>query len=281
MKNTTTLLIINPDTPDATISAHAEAAGVQNIHLSLLMLGAAPPLPVYAYGVPPYGGMNIPDNWGEVLNDTRKALRDRETQIKEVLAHSGVSANIHAVLCSTIDIKNIVAHHARVCDVAHIADNLRDTPTVQREAAHGVLFKSPIGLMLNTEPSKPINKVFIAWDSSEAASKAVHVALPYLHEADEVIVACFDPKVTDDGEGADPGTDVATWLSHHGCSVTLSQFPTGGREVAQCICDRASEVGADVIVLGAYGHARMFEAIFGGTTRTMIEQTALPVFLAH
>ena len=109
----------------------------------------------------------------------------------------------------------------------------------------------------------------------------MHVALPYLRAAKQVVVACFDPVSTVESDGADPGTDVAAWLSHHGCKVTVSQFPTGGREVAQCILDRAREQGADLVVMGAYGHSRMIEAILGGTTRTMIEQTDMPVLMAH
>ncbi|MFT5060552.1 MAG: nucleotide-binding universal stress UspA family protein [Polaromonas sp.] len=281
MKNTSTLLIIDQKTPDAVISDLAESAFQEQARLSFLMIGPAPALPIYAYGVSPYGGMNIPDNWGDTVGTAQKALADRVTEIEALLARTDVSADIQSVLCSTMDIKNIVARRARVADIAHIAPNLRETPDVMREMAHGVLLKSPIGLMLNASPSQKLDRVFIAWNSSEAASKAVHVALPYLCSAKEVIVGCFDPVTTAQGDGADPGTDVATWLSHHGCSVTVSQFPTGGHEVAQCIQDRAQEQGADLIVMGAYGHARMMEAVFGGTTRTMIEQTDKAVLLAH
>lgn len=281
MKNTTTLLVIDPDTPDNVITEHAEAARANNTHLRCLMLGAAPAMPVYAYGTPPYGGMNIPDNWGETLNAVRKELSDRETEIEKLLARSGVSADVQSLLCSTMDIKNIVSLNARVCDIAYIAPNLRDNPDMIYEAAHGVLFKSPIGLILNGAPSQPINRVFVAWNSSEAAAKAVHVALPYFCAATEVIIACFDPDTAREKDGADPGTDVAAWLSHHGCNVTVSQFPTGGREVAQCIQDRASEQGADLIVMGGYGHARMMQAMFGGTTRTMMEQNKQQVLMAH
>jgi nucleotide-binding universal stress UspA family protein len=281
MKNTTTLLVMNPQTPDGVINALAESAFQEQTHLSCLMIGPAPALPMYAYGVTPYGGMSIPDNWGDTVGAAQKALKDRVTEIEALLARSQVSADIESILCATMDIKDIVARRARVCDIAHIAPNLCDAPDVMREMAHGIVFKSPIGLMLNASPSQKLDRVFIAWNSSEAASKAVHVALPYLRAASEVIVGCFDPVATAGQDGADPGTDVATWLSHHGCSVTVSQFPTGGREVAQCIRDRAQELGVDLIVMGAYGHARMLEAVFGGTTRTMIEQTDIPVLLAH
>ncbi|MFY0312802.1 universal stress protein, partial [Leisingera sp. D0M16] len=91
----------------------------------------------------------------------------------------------------------------------------------------------------------------------------------------------FDPDMSDARDGEDPGADAAAWLSHHGCTVTLSQFPTGGHDTGSAIQDRAREAGADLVVMGAYGHSRLREAVFGGTTRSMLEQTALPVLFAH
>lgn len=279
--NTTTLLIIDMDTPDAVIAELAESAFQQHTHLSCLMLSPAPALPAYAYGISPYGAISIPDDWAEILHSSQTSLADRETEIEAVLGRVGVSADIQSVCCATMDIKEIVARRARVCDTAHVAPNLRAKPEVMREIAHGVLFKSPIGLMLNASPSKKAARVMLAWNSGDAAARAAHVALPFLRAAKEVVVACFDPVATLEGDGAEPGADVAAWLSHHGCSVSVSQFPTGGLEVGKCILDRASEQGADIVVMGAYGHARMMQAIFGGTTRTMMEQTAQPVLLVH
>lgn len=281
MENTTTLLVIDIDTADTVIADLAESAFQKKTHLSCLMIGPSPVPSMYAFGFAPYSGMHLPDNWGEVLKSSQKALTDREEEIEVLLARSGVSADVQSVLCPTADIKNMVARHARVCDIAYIAPNLRARSDAMHEVAHGVLFNSPIGLMLNASPSKDADRVLVAWNTGAAASSAVHAALPYLRAAKDVVVACFDPVATAEGEGADPGTDVAAWLSHHGCSVTVSQFPTGGREVGQCILDRAKEQGADLVVMGAYGHARMIETIFGGTTRTMMEQTGLPVLLAH
>lgn len=281
MHKTTTLAVINPQTTDAAIARLAQGADAKQTHLTCLMIGLTPVLPISAYGVPPYGGMSIPDNWGVTWKEAQAAMIARAEQIKALLAQSGASGDVQGLISPIVDIKDIVASRAAVSDIACLADNLRDTPEVMREAAHGVLFRSPIGLMLNGAPSDKVEHVFIAWNSSAAAAKAVHVALPYLRAAKDVIVACFDPVFTAEKEGADPGTDVAAWLSHHGCSVTVSQFPTGGRDVALSILDRAREQGADLVVMGAYGHARLRQAMFGGTTRSMIEQTQMPVLMAH
>ncbi|WP_085311204.1 universal stress protein [Planktotalea arctica] len=281
MKNTTTLLVIEPSTSDTFIATQAEQALAQNTHLSVLMIGQQPVLPSYAYGGSMYGSIAIPDDWAQITTTARTALIKREMQVKTVLSSNGASSDVQSLLCASMDIKEIVAQHSRVCDIAHIVTEAEGLSDAMRQAAHGILFKSPVALMLNASPSKPVSSVFVAWNNGDTASKAVHLALPYLLEAHEVVIGCFDPVTTAARDGLDPGTDVAAWLSHHGCNVTVSQFPTGGKEVAECILHRAKEQGAGLVVMGAYGHARMMEAIFGGTTRTMLDQTEMPVLLAH
>ena len=281
MKKTTTLFLMNNDTPDETIIELAEASAQTKTHLGCLVIGSRPELPVYLYGIPPYGTINVSDNWAELIKTAHQTQVQKVQQVEKILARSNVSGDVQAAFCITSEIKHHVARRACVCDMAYIAPNLRETPDDLQEAAHGALFGSPVGLMLNGSPSSQPKRIFIAWDSSKAASRSVHVALPYLKGAQEVIVGCFDPVATAEADGTDPGTDLAAWLSHHGCTVTVSQYPSGGREIGQCILDRAKETGANLVVLGAYGHARMIQTVFGGTTRTMMEQTDLPVLLAH
>ncbi len=281
MNRRTILFLMNAQTPDAEISGLAEMAAKDGNHLMCLLIDAAPPLPMYAYGVPPYGGINIPDNWEEIVRDAQTAHQTRVDSIEQLLAQSGTSGTVLAVLTATTDAKRHVARCARVSDEAVIASNLRDAPAFLQEAVSGVLFHSPIGLQINATRHEKPGCVFVAWDSSEAASAAVHAAMPYLKEAREVVIGCIDPVTIADRDGQEPGADLAAWLSHHGCRVTVSQFPSGGRPISDCIRDRARETGADLVVMGAYGHARMIQSVLGGTTRSMVAQTELPVFMAH
>ena len=280
MKNATALFLINRDTGDETIAAFAEASVETNTHLSCFMLGMAPELPTSGFGVPPYGTLNVPEGWGERLEIEHQRENTRLHEIESILARVNASGDVQSAFCVQSEIKHHVARKARVSDVAYIAPNLRGTDEF-REAASGVLFGSPIGLILNSEAPTQPKTAFIAWDSSQAASHAVHAALPMLKDAEDVFVGCFDPVTTPTADGANPGSGLATWLSHHGCHVTVNQYPSGGKEIGACIQDRAREVGADMTVMGGYGHSRMLQAVFGGTSRTMMEQTDLPVFFAH
>lgn len=278
MKRRTILFVMTKDTPDKQISEAAEVATKDESHLICLILGASPIFPVY---VSPYGGGGIPENWAELLTEAQQKIKDRVQEVEALLARHNASGDVQSAMSATTDAKHIVARAARVSDEVYLAKNLRDTPEFMRESASGVLFHSPVGLRINGSISQSAKRVFVAWDSSAAAASAVHAALPYLIEAQEVVIASIDPDMTSEADSQNPGTDVAAWLSHHGCHVTVSQFPSGGHPVEKCIQDRARELGADLVVMGAYGHARMIQAFLGGTTRSMIEQTDLPVLLAH
>lgn len=281
MNRRTILFVMTAQTLDAQIAQAGEVAAEKEDHLTCLILAAAPALPVYAYGVPPYGGMNIPDDWTNTVNMANQRLQTRVKEVEAILGSHNVSGNVVPALCATLDVKHHVARFARISDEAFFAADLRDAPEMMREAVSGVLFHSPIALRMNGALPKRDKQIFVAWDSSEAAASAVHAALPYLKKADEVAIACIDPVMTTDEDGQDPGTDVAAWLSHHGCNVTVSQFPSGGLDTGTCIQNRAREFGADLVVMGAYGHARMIQTVLGGTTRSMLDQTELPVLLAH
>lgn len=281
MDRRTSLLVIDPETDDDLITAAADATRSTEGHLSCLLLGSPPPLPYYAYGVPPYGAMSFPEDWREQLEQTRTEIRERVDAVEKLLAAIGTSGSVRSVICASVDITYNVARHACLSDLAYIAPNLRESTEVFRNAAHGVLFHSPIGLILNGRPAEERARIFVAWDTSETAASAVHAALPDLRAAQEVTIGCFDPVMREERCGEDPGADLAAWLSHHGCRVTLNQYPSGGHEIGRAIHDRAVDLGADLVVMGAYGHSRMKEAMFGGTTRILMEQTDLAVLMAH
>ncbi|MEO0750584.1 MAG: universal stress protein [Pseudomonadota bacterium] len=281
MNRRTILFVMDTNTSDHEVSDAADACARDQNRLVCLILAGAPVMPMYSYGVSPYAGMTIPDHWPELIAEAQKAQKDRANAVEALLARSNVSGDVVSALCVMQDIKHHVARAARVCDEAFFAPNLRDAPEFMREAASGILFHAPIGLRINGSLGTKNERVYVSWDSSKAAAAAAHIALPHLKEAKEVLIGCVDPVMTSDRDGQQPGADIAAWLSHHGCNVTVSQFPSGGLEVGQCIQDRAREFGADLVVMGAYGHSRMIQTVLGGTTRSMMDQTEIPVLFAH
>lgn len=281
MLHATLLYVATMSTPDTALKEAAEGARTKDIHLAILLFASAPTLPPNAYGALPYGGIGVPDHWPTRLKEAQSAVKTRRREIDQILAKAGASGDVRPVLTTVGDLATYVARSAKSSDMALLAPDLRDQMDVFKAVVHGVLFQSPIGVLLNAATASEFETIFLAWDDSPAAARAAHVALPLLRNARKIRIGCFDPSTIDDGAAAEPGADVAAWLSHHGCDVTVSHDPSGGREIGAAILERAAEDGADLIVMGAYGHSRMRQAVFGGTTRTLLDEAERPVFLAH
>lgn len=281
MSRATALFLTNTKTDDAVIKAAAEAAAVDETHLAVLVHTETPTLPINAGGALPYGGPAPLSDWSNDVAEENAALKERCDAINEILARANCSGDPRPFMTAHADIQDAVAQAARTADIAFAAPNLREDEAVMRAMLHGILFHSPIGVVLNAGPELRPAHVMVAWDDSPPAARAVHLALPMLRAAKEVTVACFDPSPLSDGHPYEPGAALSAWLGHHGCKVTIAQFATGGGEIAAALTGRAKELGADLIVSGAYARSRMRQAIFGGTTRSLMDQTDQPVFLAH
>lgn len=123
-------------------------------------------------------------------------------------------------------------------------------------------------------------QVLLAWDGSFQATRAVTAAMPLLRRALRVTIALFDPVSGNDAHGDEPGADLALYLARHGVPVDVLRTSTDG-EVGLALLDMADTVGADLVVMGAYGHARYQEILLGGVTRTVFDTMTVPVLLAH
>ena len=284
MQKQTILIVVGTDCLDSDLGPVLERARDISAHLAFLVVGGSPYLPISTYGAMPYGPIVIPSDWQEDFAAGAAILKQKNEGIEALLEKHGVSGDISMIYNEPTSIDEAVGYRARVCDFACVSNDLRRNKSVFDHVLRGVLFASPLGVLINgmtsTEPLNP-RHVLIAWNTSLPSARAVHAALPLLLNADQITIASFDPIMTESRDGGDPGSDLAKWLSHHGCAVTVQQYPGGGNEIGDCILERAAELGADMAVMGAYGHARMRQAVFGGTTRTLTEQTSLPVFLAH
>jgi len=99
--------------------------------------------------------------------------------------------------------------------------------------------------------------------------------------AEEVHVVLVDPDSSYWVSGGEPGADVAAYLARHGIKVLVEQLASGGRLVEDVLEKHALEISADLIVMGAYGHSRLRERIFGGVTASVLQDAKFPVLIAR
>jgi nucleotide-binding universal stress UspA family protein len=124
----------------------------------------------------------------------------------------------------------------------------------------------------------PARHALVAWNGSREAARAVSAALPLLQQVGQVTLAVLGAGQGDHGE--EPGADIALYLARHEIKVNVLVQPRPA-DAGKAILALASELGADLLVMGAYGHSRWREMVLGGATRTILAQATLPVLLMH
>ena len=120
--------------------------------------------------------------------------------------------------------------------------------------------------------------ILIAWNASRESARAVADGLPLLRKADSVRVVVFNPGPE---HGEEPGADIALNLARHGVKVSVATRINKDVGIGELIVSYAADTGADLIVMGAYGHSRIRELVLGGATRTLLESMTVPVIMSH
>jgi len=124
-------------------------------------------------------------------------------------------------------------------------------------------------------------RVVVGWSATREAARAVNDAMPLLMAADVVNVLTIDAHEAPRGHGALPGADISLHLARHGVKATIEQTVSGDLSVGDTLLSRAADLGADLLVMGAYGHSRLRELLLGGATRTLLRSMTLPLLMSH
>ena len=123
--------------------------------------------------------------------------------------------------------------------------------------------------------------VLIAWNGSRESCRAVADAMPLLKQAQRVIVMAANPQISDAAHGDLPGADLAAYLARHDVKAEAHADPGAEVDIGQELLSRAADLGVDLLVMGAYGHSRAREWVFGGVTRTILQSMTMPVLMSH
>lgn len=261
------------------VLAHALAmANTHDAHLDVLCLGVDRSQAGYYYA----GASAI------VLQETiTRAHEDSEAieaKVKHMLEGSGIRWASECGVAQMSDLGRHVATRARFSDLAILPRPYGDGLGVELEpVTEATLFEghTPALVVPQGSPQNPQPKrIMIGWNESIEAINAVRAAMPLLRDADEVHVVVIDPPAHGPSR-SDPGGMLSQYLARHDVKVEIDVLSKTLPRVSDVIIRHATDLDADLIVMGAYGHSRFRESIFGGATRSMLEQSALPVLMAH
>jgi nucleotide-binding universal stress UspA family protein len=124
-------------------------------------------------------------------------------------------------------------------------------------------------------------RVLIGWDGSREAARAIHDALPVIQSARSVTLITVRGQVRQLERDRDSMQRVIQHLMRHQISVHADTMLRGSNGIADVLLSRAVDLAVDMIVVGAYHHSPLREALVGGVSRGLFKHMTVPVLMSH
>ncbi|HTO42117.1 MAG TPA: universal stress protein [Rhizomicrobium sp.] len=145
------------------------------------------------------------------------------------------------------------------------------------DAFEGVLLRVGGPVLLGTVQPPLFSRIAIGWNGSSASARAVSAALGYLSTAASVRIITVQSTAQ---PPADAGA-LQDYLRVHGIEADIIRSHAEPRAIGEVLLETAVASGANLLVVGGYGHSRLREWFSGGVTRRIISQATLPLLLVH
>lgn len=225
----------------------------------------------------------------QVFEGNRTFFKDNAQRVREnfeaAMTREGLAFDFHQVDSRTPIIADEVIAKGRCCDVMIVSTTNPDEITgVERDFVEQVLMgagRPVIVLPFKGEAQLNLDEVVLGWDGGREAARSAFDAVPLLKVARRVRIVRVDPQKDPELRTSVPGADLAETLSRHGIKAETQGYPTEGADEGQALMRCADDAGAGLIVMGAYGHSRLAEFIFGGATRFVLTRLNRPVLMSH
>lgn len=147
--------------------------------------------------------------------------------------------------------------------------------TVLLRSGRACLFLPPQGM-----PPASYGTILVAWKNTREAARAVAEALPFLRKAGKVVVGLIEEEGASERHRVEAGTDIGRYLSRQDVSAEVRDID-GWNDTGEALLNEARLIGADMLVMGGYGHSRLREWVLGGATRHVLTHATIPVMIAH
>ena len=172
-----------------------------------------------------------------------------------------------------------VAQAARIADLTVLARPGTNEDVTTSDALHAALFDSgrPVLICPLAAPARLGRRICLAWSGAPEAAAAAHFGLPWMQEADSVTILT-STAYTRRGPDA---TALAAYLALHGIETATARFDHDDDAPGPALLATVRQLGADMLIMGAYTSSRLRQLILGGTTRHMLEHADLPVLMCR
>lgn len=267
-----TLLVHVQDDPGLTnrITAAAHLARRLAAHLSCIQVT---PYAAYALGEPAIGGFGMTALVEAVEADRKKVREQVEAQLSQL-------GQPHDWIGCDGDISDWIAEESRLADLVVMSGGPWKAAKGEQLAVAGrVAIGAPAPLLLLPPAATDVDiggAVLVCWDGSQEAAQALRLGLPLLRHASSVTLLTVDEK-----SGGAEAPEAVTWLARHGVAAGIVARTANGHGVEAVIRAEIADRHCAWAALGAYGHSRLRETLFGGVTRGLMCDTPVPLLFGH
>lgn len=220
----------------------------------------------------------------EAIDKAMAEAESLEKWTRDQLEGEALRWSVDSAVAQVGGLTTLIGMRARFSDLVVLSKPYGENALADGEAvAEAALFEGSAPVLILPEtglPEKIGQHIVIAWNQSEEAMAAVRRALPLLKAAESVEITVVDPS-PHGPERSDPGGALCQMLTRHGVKAEIAVLARTLPKVSEILNRRVTETGADMVVMGAYGHSRFREAILGGATRHMLETATVPVLMAR
>ena len=282
--------ILVPVEHSASLAAQLETAALAASHFTAHIAGVAPrsDFSNYLIGAGAGVGATIPVALEDLQREEAERVERARGAFRQFVQAQGIvwddpaTPQEHATATWIEEINSgdaAVAQLARLYDISVLARPSPDSPVARRQLLEAVLFESgrPILIAPPEAPQSLGRRVMIAWNGSTETTLAISLAMAFLARADRVVVLAVEGGMVE-GPSAE---DMRRTLSRSGIAAEARTIKPDGRSTGQAVLAEAKRDAIDLVIKGAYTHSRLRQMIFGGATTHIINETTVPVFMAH
>ncbi|MBC7133770.1 MAG: universal stress protein [Roseovarius sp.] len=263
---------------EETLTHAIAAAQAYDAHLDILCLGVDRSQTGYYYA----GASAVVLQ--ETIAHARAEADEIEARARELLNGVALRWALDSGVSQLADMGRHVGARARFADLVILPQPYGEGRGAELEpATESALFEGRTPVLIAPAGAAPVpepRRILLGWNESSEALGAARAALPLLRGAESVHVVVIDPPAHGPNR-SDPGGLLSQYLARHGVKVEIDVLSKTLPRVSDVLLRHVTDMDADMMVMGAYGHSRFREAIFGGATRDMLERATVPVFMAH
>lgn len=218
------------------------------------------------------------------LAQAESEARDLKDFVSKRLEQTDVRWSAEAMVVQWGAIGPAVEHAARYADLVILPRPYGEGMGAEGEAiTEAALFLGPTPVLTvppGWDGDARVQAPMIASNLGPESIMAVRAAMPFLQMAGQVGITIVDPP-RHGPERSDPGGTLSVFLARHSVRAEVFILAKTMPRIADVLLQHASSRGNDMVVMGAYGHSRLREAVLGGPTRDMLEDAPVPVLMAH